>query len=83
MIVVKDISQRRTKICFWRNHTDPSKIEVGTVYSFTRLMVDKFPPAKPHYLKSIKQTTIRACRQEVQVAFESVELADGKIEGKL
>ena len=39
-------------ISLWETSKDLSKLEVGSVYSFDNLKMDKWPNSKPHYLRT-------------------------------
>lgn len=82
MVIIKDIENSRIKISLWRNNFDPAKIEEGGIYSFSRLVVDKFPPEKPYYLQHAKTSIVKPCTDErIRGKFLSIEISDGNLEG--
>ena len=83
VVIIKDVEKTRTKMSFWRNNFDPARLVVGNVYSFSRVVVDKFPPEKPYYLQHVKNSVVKLITdQRILDKFLSIEIADGKLEGK-
>ena len=83
-LFVKDLDGVKTRISIWRQ-PQKSVIEFTKlkVYSFKKLMTDKYPDNKPHYLKTGYYSIIKRCSEETEEKFANIQDFDGKFEGNL
>ena len=78
-VQLKDLSKELLTVCVWNELG--SKMAVNKVVEFINLRVDKYPPQKPHNLRSTAATRIEDKTEELEEEYRNIGLSDGKIKG--